>query len=73
LDAFDAADSQPVNGAPQGQDILWLQLDPDFGWLILTEKSQNALVLELGRIDFFKDLAIAFPQRFQTHPGDDVG
>ena len=51
LDAFDAANTQLVNGSPQGQDILRLQLDSDFGWLVFAKKCQNALVIEFGRID----------------------
>ena len=73
LDAFDAAEPQLVNGSPQSQDILWLQLDSDFGWLVLTKKCQNARVIEFWCIDLFKDFAVAFPQRFQTHLGDDIG
>ena len=42
------------------------------GWYS-RRKVNNALVIELGRVDLLQDLAIAFPQRFQAHLGDDVG
>ena len=45
LDAFYAADPQLVNGPPQCQEILRLQLESDFEWLVLAKKCQNALVI----------------------------
>ena len=51
LNALNAADPQLVNGSPQGQNILWLQIHPDFGWLVLAEKRQDALVIKLRGID----------------------
>ena len=45
LDAFDTADPQLVNGPPQGQDILRLQLDSDFGRLVLAKECYNARVI----------------------------
>ena len=51
LDAFNAADPQLVNGPLQGQDVLQLQMNFDFGWLIFAKKCQNAFVIESGRVD----------------------
>ena len=62
LDAFDAADTQLVNGPPQGQDILRLQLDSNFGWLVLAQKCQNALVIKFGRVDLDWNFPNPLPQ-----------
>ncbi len=51
LDAFGAADTQFVNGPLQGQDILQLQVDSNFGWLVLAKKCQNALVIIFWRVN----------------------
>jgi hypothetical protein len=65
LNAFAAAYTQLVYGLPQSHNILQLELNSDFGRLVLTKECQNALLIKLGRIDLFQDFAIAFPQRLQ--------
>ena len=35
VDALDTAEPQLVNRTPQRQDVLWIQVDPDFWWLVL--------------------------------------
>ena len=51
MNALHAANPQLVYRTPKGQDILRLHLNPDFGRLILAQKGQNALVIELRGID----------------------
>ena len=58
LDAFDAADTELVNGAPKSQEILWVPMNSDSlrpihrtAALVLTQKYQDALVIKLGRIE----------------------
>jgi hypothetical protein len=38
LGTLDAPDAQLVNGSPQGQDVLWIWVEPNLRWVVLTEK-----------------------------------
>ena len=51
MGALDAADAQLVNGASKGQDVLRVRVKPDLGRVVLAQKSQNTLVIELGGVD----------------------
>jgi hypothetical protein len=73
MGALNPADPQLVNGTSQSQEIQLVQVKPDFGWVLLAQKSYNPFIMDLGSIYFIQKLAVTFPQRFQAHLRDDIG